>query len=267
MNRDRRGFTLTELIVVTVLGALLVMAALQVLITNQRTYTAQNAQIQGQQMTRAGVDVLSNELREVSARGGDLLKMDDDALVVRAMRKFGVACAVSLASPPVLRLLQVGDWFSEKDSVFVFADNDVAVATDDAWIATQVSAVDTTTTCGTAKAQNVTFTGPAALFEADSVRVGAMVRSYTWFTYGLITYDGEPYLGRAEAGGTAVPLVGPLKASSGLEFVYLDSLGNTTSVTTDVRQIQVTIRTGSGVLNSLGEPVSDSITALIYTRN
>ena len=46
MNRDRRGFTLTELIVVTVLGALLIMAALQVLITNQRTYTAQSAQIQ-----------------------------------------------------------------------------------------------------------------------------------------------------------------------------------------------------------------------------
>lgn len=267
MIRDRRGFTLTELLVVAVLGALLVVAALQVLITNQQTYTAQTAQIQGQQTTRAAVDVLFNELREISAQGGDIIKMDDDVIVVRSMRKFGAACLVTTSSPPVIRVIQVGDWFEDGDSVFVFADNQTALGSDDVWIPALVTAVDTTVTCGASKAQNLSFAGQSAPFTADSVRVGAPVRSFTQFTYGVVTYDGRSYLGRTAAGGTSVPLVGPLAVSSGLRFVFLDSLGSTTGVTTDVRQIQVTVRTTSGVTNSLGHAVSDSITALIYTRN
>lgn len=267
MRHDRRGFTLTELVIVTVLGALLVMAALQVLITNQRTYSAQTAQIQGQQSTRAAMDILFNELREISAQGGDLIKMGSSALVVRTMRKFGVACSVSSASPPVIRVLQVGDWFEVKDSVFVFADNTTSTATDDAWIPAQVTGVDTTATCGTSPAQNLQFAGQAALFTADSVRTGAPIRSHVTYQYGLITYGGEPYLGRRDPDGTTVPMVGPLKSSTGVSFVYLDSLGAVTGTSTDVRQIQVTIRTLSGALNSLGETVSDSITALVFTRN
>ena len=47
MTRHRKGFTLVEMIVVIVLGSLVLLAAFTVLITNQRTYTAQNAVIQG----------------------------------------------------------------------------------------------------------------------------------------------------------------------------------------------------------------------------
>ncbi|HSG07802.1 MAG TPA: prepilin-type N-terminal cleavage/methylation domain-containing protein [Longimicrobiales bacterium] len=269
MITDRRGFTLVELIVVTVLGALLVMASLEILITNQRTYTAQTAQIQGQQATRAGVDVLFNELREISAQGGDLLAMGSTSLSVRSMRKFGVACLVTNTSPPVIRALKVGDWFAMEDSVFVFADNKTTLSSDDRWIAARLqgAAVDTTVTCGSAKAQNLTFAGQAALFTADSVRTGAAIRSFTRYRYGLITYAGDPYLGRTDAGGNTVPMVGPLKASNGVSFVYMDSVGTVTTTANKVRQIQVTIRTASGVVNSVGNTVSDSITALIYTRN
>ncbi|HUF75760.1 MAG TPA: prepilin-type N-terminal cleavage/methylation domain-containing protein, partial [Longimicrobiales bacterium] len=70
MTRDRRGFTLVELLVVVVLGSLVLMAALQVLITNQRTYAAQNAVITSQQSTRIALEVLVNELRELSPSGG-----------------------------------------------------------------------------------------------------------------------------------------------------------------------------------------------------
>ncbi len=270
MSADRRGFTLTELIVVTVLGALLVMAALQVLITNQRTYTAQDAQIQGQQATRAAMDVLFGELREISARGGDLVSMSGTSLTVRSMRKFGVVCSLTTANPPVLRVLRMGEWFEAGDSVFVFADNQTSIATDDDWITVRVSAVDSTVTCGSSRAQDLSFAGQSAQFTqptGDSVRTGAPVRSYVRYQYGLTTYDGETYLGRTDPSGTTVPIVGPLKSSDGLSFMYLDSVGNTTAVTTDVRQIRVTIRTASGVVNSVGQTVSDSITALIYTRN
>jgi prepilin-type N-terminal cleavage/methylation domain-containing protein len=267
MQRDDRGFTLVELIVVTVLGALLIAASLQILITNQRTYTAQTAQIKSQQSTRAAMDILFNELREVSARGGDVISMNGTRLTVRTMRKFGVVCAVSTASPPVLTVLKAGNWFEGGDSVFVFADNKTSLSSDDAWITARVTGVDTTAACGAQKAVDLSFGGQGSLFTADSVRTGAPLRSFTRNTYGLVTMDGDTYLGRIGADKSEVPMVGPLDASGGLAFVYQDSLGATTSNTGDVRRILVTIRTTSRVLNATGELVADSITGVIYTRN
>ena len=47
MTRNRKGFTLIELIVGTVLGSLVVGTVLQVLIVNQRAYTARSASSAG----------------------------------------------------------------------------------------------------------------------------------------------------------------------------------------------------------------------------
>lgn len=267
MTRARNGFTLVELIVVTVLGALVIAATIQVLITNQRTYTAQNAKIQGQQATRAALAVLTGELREVSAQGGDILAMGPDSVTIRTMRNFGVTCTVVLGGLPILDVIKVGNDFSDGDSVFVFADNDVSISTDDDWIAARITSVDTTATCGAQEATRINFAGQSALFTLDSVRVGAPVRSFTRYTYGLFAQDGQYYLGRRESGTTVTPIVGPVKSGNGVAFEYLDGDGNTTATPADVRQIVVTIRTDSGVMNSLGEAVSDSITARIYTRN
>jgi len=127
--------------------------------------------------------------------------------------------------------------------------------------------VDTTVACGTSPAQDLSYFGQGPLFAADLVQVGAPVRTYVHHTYGLISYDGHSYLGRTDANGTTVPLVGPLEASSGLRFAYLDSLGAATTYRSEVRQIQVTVRTSSSARNMGGEIVSDSITTLIFTRN
>lgn len=271
MKRDCGGFTLVELIIGIVLGTLLIAAALQVLITNQRTYTAQNAQIQGEQTTRAALDALSSDLREISPRGGDLISMSDSSVTIRAARKLGLVCALSTSNPPLLTVLKVGDFFAKGDSVFIFADNNTSISSDDAWIAAEVKSVDSTSvTCGTKTAQTLSFSGQGALFTqptGDSVRVGAEVRSFVRYTYGLMTYQGKTYLSRTDASGTESPMVGPLDASSGLHLAYLDSLGSATATSTAVRMIQVTIKTSSPVTNSLGDPVSDSTTTVVYTRN
>lgn len=273
MMRDRRGFTMVELLVVTVLGLIVLMAALQILITNQRTYTAQNAVIQGQQATRMALEVLVNELREVSPSGGDILMMNADSLRVRLMRKFSVVCENwDGTNPPWLKVLNLpGRRFEAQDSVFVFADNDEKNDDDDTWIAARVSGVDTTATCPQGSpgppATILTFNGQGALFTADSVGLGAPVRSHNQYLFGLTTYSGAAYLGRQQRGGTMTPVVGPLRAGTGLQFGYRDALGNATATAADVRQIVVTVRTGSGVLNSLGNEVADSITTWVYTRN
>ena len=156
MTRNRRGFTLVELLIVAVLGSLVVLAAVQVLLTNSRTYRAQAATISGQQTTRMAVEVLFAELREVSPPGGDILMMSQDSLRVRLMRKFSVVCATNLAVQPVMTIvkdfvLNNGDTlyvmgtpnrFDVGDSVFVFADNDENDDDDDVWIPATVTSVD-----------------------------------------------------------------------------------------------------------------------------
>lgn len=266
--RGRAGFTIVELLVVAVLGSLIVAAAYQVLMVNQRTYTVQNAQVQAQQSTRAGMDLLFAELREVSRAGQDVRGMGPDTLRIRAARNFGLACAVDVAAG-TLDVRRVGSWFSQGDSVVVLAENRTNTAADDDWVHGLVLNRDTTITCGGAAAQRLTVTAvaTAATSGPDTVRVGAPVRSYSYYTYGLFTIDGEPFLGRREGGGTPMPLVGPLRASSGLEFRYLDSLGAVTTNPVDVAQVEVTLRTLSSARAPNGEPVEDSLSTRVKLRN
>lgn len=269
---DRRGFTIVELLVVSIIGTLLLMAAYEVLITNRRAYTVQNVRMESQQATRAAMDVLFNELREVSATGGDILDMEDSSLSVRVMRTIGVTCAVDLSLVnPQLTVRKVATYFEPLDSVFVFADNNENRVTDDTWIRALVTSVDTTATCGTEPAQTVGFLGQMPAFVLDSVRPGAPMRAFTRFTYGLMTYGGEVYLGRRENQGDWIPLVGPLRdaatGASGIEFEYLDEAGNDTTDPMAVRQINVTVRTWSDVVDESGHRVLDTLAAHIYTRN
>ena len=114
------GFTLTELIVVTVVGAILIAATLQVLVTNQRVYTALNAQIQGTQTIRGALEVLSSELREISPSGGDILAMDTDSLRIRGVRGVGLICHDTASGVAVWRVFKIGEGFASGDSVRVF---------------------------------------------------------------------------------------------------------------------------------------------------
>lgn len=277
---SRRGFTLVELIVVTVLGSLVLLAALQVLVTNQRAYTQQNAVIQGQQGTRMALDVLFNELREASPAGGDIVAMSSDSIKVRLMRKIAVVCGVDLLVPRLWVLndttptgmdAAVGDRFETGDRVVAFADNYENDDGDDVWLDVTITTADTMQTCmGGVPATELLFTDPTDVLElqADSVRLGAPIRSYETFTFRQTTLLGTPYLGRRDSTASLVtPIAGPVRATGGVEFSYLDALGAVTTVPADVRQIVVKVRTGGRTLGSAGGRVADSITAWIYTRN
>lgn len=280
MRRDRKGFTFVELLVVAVLGTLVLGAILQVLVTNQRTYTAHSATVSGQQSTRMALEVLFNELREVSPAGGDIVAMSGDSLRVRLMRKFGAVCVADITLlNPVLTIVRLSNIFgmdgsnvfAAGDSVFIYADNDEDIQTDDVWIPARVTAVDMAvgTVCpqdGTPAAE-LTFLAQLPLFLADSVGIGAPIRSFQTYTFRTVNTLGQTYFGRREGGGVVQPVAGPIAPSNGLQFIYRDDLGAVTNVPSDVRQIEVIVRTDSNVLNSVGEPVRDSISAWIYTRN
>jgi len=266
-QKTSRGFTLVELLVVVVLGGLMLLSIYQVLITNSRTYTVNNAQIQGQQSLRAGMDVLFSELREISAEEGDIVSMGVDQIKIRTSRAFALACATDYTvSPPTVTAYRVGPLLEAGDSVFIFADNDTNRTLDDTWLTRKIQKTDTTVTCAGAPGQELTITNLAST--GDTVRVGAPVRAFLTYTYGLYTIDGENYLGRqVSTAGSPDPLVGPLVPTLGVTFRYLDSIGGVTTVPTDVAQIEVTLRYQSQVRTSQNRVVRDSIVARVYPRN
>lgn len=267
-NSCERGFTLIEVLVVTVLGTLLAVSTFRIINLTQRIHTTQAAQVQGQQALRAGLAILYAELRELSPSDGDLLAMSTDSISFRAMRQVGYVCATDYSTnPPRFTLRRAGRWLEVGDSIVALADNDPTKALDDRWITGRITSADTTATCtGLDTAQNVSIAG---LSTSDTIRLGAMVRSYTPFTYGLFEFDGQPFLGRRSAGAFPQPLVGPLRGKSegGLAFTYLDENNAVTLVGSDVAQIQVELRTASRILGTDGRPVSDSIVTRIYPRN
>ena len=303
MRQGRTGFTLVELLIVVVLGSVVLMGTIGILITNQQIHTVNAATVAGQQNTRMAADILSAELREISASGGDILSMSATSLEVQLMRKFSVTCATDfLSTQPSLTVLktvpaagtlteamvlQAGiSTFAVGDEVFVYADNDPGNQNDDVWIEATVDAVaESATSCNPfggdpldttddVDGVTLTFTGQSNDFaedlldtQGDFVDIGAPVRSYLEFTYSTMTRNGEVYLARRQGTGAWVPMVGPIQATNGLEFVYRDAQRAVTNVEEDVRLIEVTVRTGSTVVNSLGDLVSDEITMLIYTRN
>lgn len=268
--KNRRGFTLIELIIVVALGTVVVLAVHTVLITTLRAYTVVGSQVQSRQTVRAGLNVLFAELREVSASGGDVLAMGQDSVTIRSMTSFGLVCAVTLGGTPRVTVRRDGIAIAPEDSVFILADNDVDKASDDVWLVDGVGTVDTLATCpsGDAAAE-ISLPGLGTAMTVDSVRTGAPVRSYTHSWYGLHEWEGEWYLGWRGPSGSKEPLVGPLRSRSegGLRIEYFDASGNSTTTPTDVAQFVVTLKSAWGVTTFQGTPVSDSVVSRIYPRN
>ena len=63
MNNRAPGFTLVEMLVVTVVATVLLGAIFQTLVVQQRSYREQNAIINARQTARASIEVLAAELR------------------------------------------------------------------------------------------------------------------------------------------------------------------------------------------------------------
>ena len=266
MNK-RAGFTVVELIIVTLLGSLVVGAAYQVLLVNQRTYTAQQAQVEGQQTVRAGLDVLFGELREISRTGGDIVAIGSDSIRVRSGRNFGLVCAVDYTNSRV-DVRKVGSWFGVGDSVVLYVENKTNTAADDKWVTSRVTNRDTTATCNGAAAQRLTIpTVGTSATAGDTIRAGGNVRSFVHYRYKAYNVNSIPYLARKDSTNTTSPLVGPLRTTNGLAFRFLDSTNTVTSNKANVYQIEVTLRTLSEARGPDGTRVRDSIKTRINLRN
>jgi prepilin-type N-terminal cleavage/methylation domain-containing protein len=267
-----RGFTLVELLIVTVLGTVVLLATLSILVSNQQTLTAVATKLRVYRTLRSGMGILAGELREISPATGDLLVMGDDSVEVRVTRSFGLVCAITGGPNPQLTVKTVGEPFAPNDSIFLLAANDPGILADDVWKIGTVNNIVSTTTCnGSDTAQVLTVGGMTVGSPPDSVSVGAPMRAFLHYIYGLFMIDGQAYVARELSGTTVTPtstaaaMVGPLRRVSGVPtFTYWDPFGNAAIIPSQVARIRMVLRT---VAEIPGGVVRDSIVLDIHPRN
>ncbi len=266
-REETRGVGLPVLLIGWVLGGVLIGAIYQVLITNQRVSRAQTAQLLDQQVLSAGVDLLAQELREVSAVGGDLTMLGEQAVAFRALRAFGLACEVLTDGPATLTVAYQGARFRSGDQVYLFVDGDPETCEDDDWESLEVAEARDGETCAEdgVAAQKLTLSGSAPVALEGRVHPGAVVRSWDEVQYGLGSVGGKPYLIRWQ-NERRVPLVGPLAISAGFELVYLDAHGEPTWTPTEVATVRITLRKPSTDPERTGS-VQDRVATSVFLRN
>lgn len=279
MRTRRDGFTLIELLLVLVLGMILLGAAFQTMSQQEQAYGLFNAMAGAQGDTRLGVELLTSELRELSADGSDLLLATPDSLRIRALRKFGLVCAIEKNNTQ-LTVAQVGaDPFLSGDSVVVYVDQDSLQAADDIWQRTQVSGIQATSTCGSLLGGTLGLLLPDATLTIlkvggslrfDSIYPGAPVRSFENLMYRVGDWQGDKVLERVYNGTTA-PMFGPLADPDGFVVSYFDTLG--TELTTfplsaadraSVQRLRIELRAERRA--GAGRTHTDSLITEIYLR-
>jgi prepilin-type N-terminal cleavage/methylation domain-containing protein len=279
---SRRGFTLVELLIALVLLTIVGGVIIRLLASSQRLSRQQSEQVLLQGNVRTGALLVPAELRElaVGATTTDLVSMGATDVTYRALRASGVACQVTAGAPGSVRL-RSSVYFgyrtlaATRDSLLIFMDNDPNLTTDDRWSAFAVTGTPTNGTCPDGQAALVV---PVTV-HADSVskmQIEAPVRSFEVMQLALFQQGTSYWLGArsvsADPASTLQPVLGPLR-SDGLQISYLAANGTATTVPTQVRTIEVTIRgltqhaTSTGTGSTDLRLAQDTLVTRIRLRN
>lgn len=277
--RQRRGFTLIEVLIAMTIMGIVTGAVYKLLTTSQRLSLAQAEQVSLQSNVRTGSLVVPNELRELNTfLGGnpdqnDIITKDPDLIEYRAMRGLGFACQAAAANATELRIAQsswtgLRDPAASSDDLYVFVDGDESVVTDDAWQRVAVAAVDPdANACGGDPGFVLTV---APLPE---ILVNTPVRLFEVMELKLYEAGGQRWLGArsVKTGENTQPVLGPL-TEDGFELDYLGSDGLVTANKYAVKSIRVNVRgltedavraNGSG---ALGRP-EEALVTQVLLRN
>jgi prepilin-type N-terminal cleavage/methylation domain-containing protein len=287
--RNRRGFTLVEILVSLVIMLIVSGAIYKMLNSSQRLSRAQAERVSLQANIRSGALVVPTELRELSTYLGGSVSQNDVLAVVdstdityRAMRGIGFICQAPTATEIRIARLSSGvligysgyrDPVAVRDSLYVFIDGDESVGGVDAWLALPITGVASASLCGAASAIALTVPNTPAL-AAQPLRTP--VRIYEDMRLQLYVNGGKSWLGaKSLATGEAFqPVLGPLTDAQGLAFQYLDAAGATTANLKAIKSIKVTIRGitdqaingGSGSSGAMSS-VQDTLVSQVVLRN
>ena len=271
---SRRGFTMVELMVALVLTLMVGGVTYRVLVTNQRVTRGQTEHVSMQDNVRSGALIIGAELRElgydrlpnplnpalnaVGAAGdtrSDLVALGPDSVRYKAMRGFGVICALNAGGSQITlanstfqstRDLAVGD------SLLLYVEDDPLSSADDVWLHAGITQLNGAQNCPDGSAgTRYTIAFPNGLGAATAfplMLTGAPVRVFEEMVIRSYRSGGDAWLGMRAVvgGGTIQPVLGPIAdgavSPEGLALTYRDANDAVTAVPANVRTVQVTLR-------------------------
>ena len=251
--RSEAGWTLVELMIYMVLASVVMGAIYSVMITQTRAYADQRQMTDARETVSGAGGLLTSELRQLSASDGDLYFIAPESLAIRSVTGVAIVCRIDQVARRFALWNLVGELVDPKgnsDSALIFSAGGAGQG-DDMWEREEIKnffkANGVMSTCEWTVAQT-----PDTVVQLDKpmpgVFVGAPFRSFRSIQYGMFLDDGDWWLGRKRPGVDPYEkLTGPLRSpgAGGLAFTYYDANGAVTAVATDVRIIEIIIRSQS----------------------
>jgi prepilin-type N-terminal cleavage/methylation domain-containing protein len=246
----RRGFTLIEVLVGMVLGAIVMTGVVQMMIVQGRSYRKQREMIDVRETAREAVSILSWDLRQSLTGGSPLAAMGPGMVALRSPRGLGTICAKHAT------LARYGLWKTGGNIVAGVDDSALVYQLGrDKWTVLKITAVGTpaamgVTACawpGARPPDVVVEFGVSTKTDTSYIKVGAPFRSFRRVEYAEYQLNSRWWLGRKiGAAASYDQLTGPLVApANGLTFTYYDTLGAVTANPSAVGSIAFTLRTES----------------------
>jgi prepilin-type N-terminal cleavage/methylation domain-containing protein len=278
MNNRSPGFTLTETLVVVLVGALVMGSIYQMVIMQDRTTRDQYARIENTQNGRVSLAVITNDLKEISAVDGDIVAAAPTDITFRALRKAAFICAKP--NNTTIEVWELGEQFRIADNLLVFSEGNVNSTGDDQWVATTVTGV------GAATDNNCTGPDPYGVTGNKTKRLtvsvalpnanpGSPVRSFVVTRYRLTDSGEWGQLMRTDT-LAEMPIIDrlALNADQGLQFRYFNAAGSqiaSGSLATNlnnIMRIQVKVRgkAASSVSRTGANRFQDSLVTNVYLR-
>ena len=279
--RDRRGFTIIELIVSFIIGLIVLGSVVNMMIVQGKGYRKQREQVDVRETTREAAALLSWDLRQAAVAGSPFVAMGPNNVTIRSPRGLGTICAKHATLP------RYGLW-KTAGSIEATVDDTALVYQmgKGKWNKLKISAVGTPAAMGVAACAwpgarppdiVVEFAvgilnGNPILTDTSLIKIGAPFRSFRSVQYAEFQQNGRWWLGRKVGqANTWEQLTGPLSApaSNGLAFTYYDTLGAVSADPTAIGRVAFTIRTESYKNTTVGSTSAyqkDSLTTGVGVR-
>ena len=255
-----------------------------VFVSGLRTYARQIELSQLRANLRIAMATLTRELRGLDAGdslGSDISEMLPSSITYRAARSTYFLCSVPDVATSTLTVWQrpfagLRQIEPGRDSLLIFAENEVATPADNVWIPAGLSSVTAGGFCpGGAPGLRLAVSGMSQA-ELGGLTRGAAVREFQQTT--LLHYTdarGQSWVGLREwkpTSGWSItqPIFGPV-TRDGFRFEYFSDVGGLAGTPDEIDRIAVTV-VGTGSLqlpagNGFAIPVRDSLTVHVGLRN